>query len=62
MCKAEDVPLKTMGMELLVNFPGRQVLSQLVAGGIKCILCDSPGRRFFPTDGEQSHEDGTDHQ
>ena len=50
---------KTLATKSLTSFPGRQysgVLSQPVAGGIKCIQCDSTGKElleaspWFPPD------------
>ena len=48
MC--ERPPIKTLDTESLKNFPSRQfhhALSQLIAGGIKRVLCDSTGRVQF---------------
>lgn len=46
-CLHNYPPIKTLVTESLVSFPERQhfnMLSQLIAGEIKNVLCDSTGR------------------
>ena len=48
----DQIPLKTRSMESLMSIPGRQhftILSQLLARGIKQVLCDCTGIRLLET-------------
>lgn len=48
----DQIPLKTLSMESLVSIPGRQhftILSQLLTGGVKHVLCDSTGIGLLET-------------
>lgn len=55
----QPIPIKTLGIKSLMSFPMDSILhefSQLIDGGIKCILCDFTERRvlntcvWFPSD------------